>query len=103
LKLPENKIAKETFAHCFEMIGIIYSKLNQTEKSRKYFLKALEKYEENGESFGVAKSLNNLGVSYSKTDSQKTLEYYKKALSIAKKQKWLSFATSCTNNIGGVY
>ena len=103
LKLPENKTANETFAHCLEMIGMIYGKLNQAEKSREYFFKALEKYEENDVLFGVAKCLNNIGVSYSKTDSQKTLEYYKKALSIAKKQKWLSFATSCTNNIGGVY
>ena len=103
LDKPDKKKEKEYYGNTFESIGIIYAELNQLEKSREYFHKALSIYEEINELYGVSKILNNLGVSFSKEDSFKTLEYYKKALKIVEKLDIKSMIAVYTNNIGGVY
>ena len=86
-----------------ENIGIVYGQLDQTKISREYLNKALLKYKEINNLFGISKILNNLGVSYSKTDSKKTLEYYSQALEIAQQNNLIRLLPIYTNNIGGIY
>jgi transcriptional regulator with PAS, ATPase and Fis domain len=103
LSLPENKQAKMNFAETLELVAIIWGTLDQKEKARDHFHQALHLYEELNNPHGIAKILNNLGVSYSDEAPEKTLEYYKKALKIAQENNLQNMIIVYINNIGGVY
>lgn len=103
LSLPENKQAKRNFAETLELVAIIWGTLDQKEKARDHFHQALRLYEELNNPHGIAKILNNIGVSYSDEAPEKTLEYYKKALKIAQENNLQNMAVVYINNIGGVY
>lgn len=98
-----HKVYNLSLAQSFESVGILYGKLKQLKKSRNFIKKSLEIYKDVGYSFGIAKAYNNLGVSYSKTNSKKTLAYYKKALAIAQDLDRKTYIAVYKNNIGGVY
>ncbi|HHE37581.1 MAG TPA: tetratricopeptide repeat protein, partial [Candidatus Cloacimonetes bacterium] len=103
LEKKDNRFEKIKFAESLENIGIIYDKLKQIDKSREFFLRALHMYKELNYSFGIAKNLNNLGVSYCNEDPHKSIEFYKKALNIIKKLNMKVQIALFTSNIGGVY
>lgn len=103
LNQPGKEPDKAKFADAIVGVGILWGKLNRVEKSRDYFHRALDIYKELGHAHGITKTLNNLGVSYSEENPQKTLGYYQKALDIAQENGLKGISVAYTNNIGGVY
>ncbi|MCD4818631.1 MAG: sigma 54-interacting transcriptional regulator [Candidatus Cloacimonetes bacterium] len=91
------------YSQCMEITGLVYQDIKQNENARFFIKKAMELYEEMNHPFGVAKSLNNLGITYIYTEPEKSIEYYKKAQKIAENQNWANLDVNFTNNIGDVY
>ncbi|MDO9578361.1 MAG: sigma 54-interacting transcriptional regulator [Candidatus Cloacimonadales bacterium] len=103
LEMTENQKQMMRYAESLESTGVNYCRLKQFDKGREYYLKVIKIYEKIDFLEGVAKVLNNLGVSYSNEDSSKTLEYYHRALDIAEKINLTTHRAIYTSNIGGVY
>ena len=94
---------KRKFAETFQIIGNVYQNLKQFDKCRENLYKSLKLLEEIGNAEGIANILTNIGVSYSKENSQESLTYYKQALEIVKKLDNPVIIAINTSNIGGVY
>ncbi len=91
------------YASVVESVGVIYGILNQMDKSREYLNKSLILMKNIHHQGGIIQALNNLGVSYSQEDPQKTLAYYKESLQVAEQINYHTMIIVLTNNIGGVY
>lgn len=107
LNLPENKEDKAYLGNTLESLGVLWSRLENEDEARKYFYQALEVYEEIdqmwGDAWGIAKTLNNIAISYSEVAPKQAIDYYKKALKVAEDNSFEIMIPPMVNNIGAVY
>ena len=93
-------------------IGATYQDLGSIEISIDYYLRAYELFKMIKDKNGISNSLNNLGVSYAKTQQfDQALKYFKESLSIkqqlfsddARSEEQLVYLSGSYNNIGLIY
>jgi len=93
-------------------IGATYQGLGSIEISIDYYLRAYELFKKMHDKNGLSNSLNNLGVSYAKTQQfDQALKYFKESLSIkqqlfgedAGSDEHLVYYSGSYNNIGLIY
>ncbi len=100
----ENKRAK-----LFNYISVVYSRINNHQKSFEYALNALKIFESNKNETGMAQSYKNMAdelyADYNKNTENfpKALRYYQLAIDIFKKQKDYSNWVSTLNNCAVLY
>jgi len=84
--------------------SIVYSILGQLELSLEYCLKALDIFEQLGDTSRMAKIYNNLGSRYSEMGmNDKAITYYQQAITINVKHHKLNRLVKNYGNIGTVY
>ena len=84
-------------------IGSAFFYLFDLDKSLKYYLKALNIYEQLNNKNGILKTLNCIGNTYSKCNNNKALEYYLKSYKISEQTGNKKGLYSVLNNIGTLY
>lgn len=94
---------KILYAETLENIGFVYGKLDQNEKHRNYLIKALQIYEDLNIKDGIAKTIHNIGTTYSQEEPEKKMEYFNKALEIATKYNFNNMILIFKGNISKMY
>lgn len=95
---------RELFAHLNNHIGIIHAKKGEYDDALKYFLSALEVWEEQGHKKRTAMILGNVGTLHSKIgDYDKALEALLKARQISLSINDRLRVASSMHNLGDVY
>lgn len=90
-------------AEAYRISGIAFSYLGKRDKAISCYLIALSSFKASKNLVGEAKIYNNIGNLYREIDYDKALEYYKKALSLAKILKDNELIAGHYLNIGIVY
>jgi tetratricopeptide (TPR) repeat protein len=92
-------------AEAYRTIGIGYSYQYEQVKAYDNYLNALQVFQADNNSLGIAKVYNNIGNLYRDNDNtyDKALTYFKKAMLIAPKAKDNSLIAQINLNIGNVY
>ena len=103
LDTPERKMSKTDYGSVLDTLAILFDKMNQKEKSREYFNKAIEVFKQTKFYQGEIQCLQNIGVTYSEEEPNKTISYYLNALELAQKTDFYNLRVAIINNIGGVY
>lgn len=103
LEKSSHRNDKIKLAETYQFIGHVYNQMNQQDRSREYCLKALQIFRDINFLKGIAYNLINLGVSYSKENPEKTLNYYKQALKFTEQTNDHGTIAVNISNIGGVY
>jgi len=104
-----NELATERNAIRYQILanlnyGNLYYRLNESENSLNYTLKALDLSLENNDEEFLNSIYNNLGIVYSRNmDNEKALSYYEKALEFSIKQGKRKRIGYNLLNIGNVY
>ncbi len=103
LETQKGETFKTDYGSVFETLGILFGKMEQRKKSREYFNKAVEVFQQTKFYQGEIQCLQNIGVTYSDEDPNKTINYYFNALELAKENNFNNLQVAIINNIGGVY
>lgn len=100
----DNGIENDGLAYLYNIVGILYSNQNVTEKAKFYYKKALKIWEGIGYYFYASFVYNNLGVIYIKTeDYDLAIEHFEKAMELFKKMGAQIHVGLAHHNIGDAY
>ncbi|MES2377702.1 MAG: tetratricopeptide repeat protein [Bacteroidota bacterium] len=94
---------KKGEAEAYRVQGIGEYYLNQPDSALNRYFDALNLFESIKDDMGKAKVFNNIGNLYQLVDSEKALEYFGKADTIARKYNQTALIASLHLNIGNIY
>jgi len=103
MKIYEELKDRKGIALSLNSVGLIYHELDENALAEDSFRESLKIRRDINDKGGIADCLNNIGMLYSKTEFDKSLEYYHEALKIHRELGYKDRIANILNNIGNIH